>query len=83
MVKNLPAKAGDTGLIPGLGRSHVLWRATKPSTTTSEPVLPSPCAATREATAMRSPHTTAKSSPPLCATSESATTATKTQCNQN
>ena len=22
-VKNLPAKAGDTGLIPGLGRSHI------------------------------------------------------------
>ena len=25
MVKNLPASAVDTGLIPGLGRSHVLW----------------------------------------------------------
>ena len=23
MVKNLPPKAGDTGLIPGLGRSHM------------------------------------------------------------
>jgi len=61
----------------------VLWRAIKPRTTTSEPVLPSPCAATREATAMRSPRTTTKSSPPLRATSESPTTATKTQCNQN
>ena len=25
VVQNLPAKAGDTGLIPGLGRSHMLW----------------------------------------------------------
>ena len=25
MVKNLPAKAGDIGLIPGLGRFHMLW----------------------------------------------------------
>ena len=24
VVKNLPAGAGDTGLIPGLGRFHVL-----------------------------------------------------------
>jgi len=24
-VKNPLAKAGDTGLIPGLGRSHVPW----------------------------------------------------------
>ena len=26
VVKNLPANAGDTGLSPGLGRSHMLWR---------------------------------------------------------
>jgi len=25
VVKNLPANAGDTDLIPGLGRSHMLW----------------------------------------------------------
>ena len=25
VVKNLPANAGDTGLIPGLGRSHKPW----------------------------------------------------------
>ena len=25
MDKNLPANAGDMGLIPGLGRSHTLW----------------------------------------------------------
>ena len=25
VVKNPPASAGDTGLIPGLERSHMLW----------------------------------------------------------
>ena len=25
VVKNLPANAGNTGLIPGLGRSHMPW----------------------------------------------------------
>ena len=25
VVKNLPANAGDTGSIPGLGRSHMPW----------------------------------------------------------
>ena len=25
VLKNLPANAGDTGLIPGLGKSHILW----------------------------------------------------------
>ena len=25
VVKNLPAKAGDTGLTPGPGRSHMPW----------------------------------------------------------
>ena len=25
VVKNLPASAGDTGSIPGVGRSHMLW----------------------------------------------------------
>ena len=25
VVKNLPAKAGDTGSSPGPGRSHMMW----------------------------------------------------------
>ena len=25
LVKSLPANAGDMGLIPDLGRSHMLW----------------------------------------------------------
>ena len=30
-VKNLPADAKDTGLIPGLGRSCVLWGSAEPT----------------------------------------------------
>ena len=41
VVKNLPANVGDTSLIPGPGRSHMLPRAT-------EPVLKSLGAATTE-----------------------------------
>ena len=43
------------------------------------PSTQTPCSATREATAMRSPRTTTKSSLPLPATRESPCTATKTQ----
>ena len=35
-VKNLPADARNTGLIPGPGRPHILW---SPCATTTEPVL--------------------------------------------
>ena len=42
VVKNLPANAGDTGLISGVGRSHMLQGATIPRR--------------RDATTMRSPY---------------------------
>ena len=46
-MKNLPAKAGDTGLIPDLGRSH-MEELLRPSATTIEPVLQSLGAPTTE-----------------------------------
>ena len=56
VVKNLPANAGDTGLIPGWGRSHLLWsswahapRLLSLCPGAWEPQLRSPCAATTEA----------------------------------
>ena len=75
VVKNPPANAGDTGSSPGPGRSHMPQsnrahasqllslrsRAREPqllSPHTLEPVLRN-----REATAVRSPRTTTKSSP--------------------
>ena len=49
VVKNLPAKAGDTGLTPDLGRSHAEEQL-RPRATTTEPVLSSTGAATTEPT---------------------------------
>ena len=54
VVKNLPANAEDMGLISGLGRSHI-QRSNKAWATAAEPVLQSPCSATRETTTMKSP----------------------------
>ena len=54
MVKNLPANAGDMGLIFRSGKiSHATEQLNKPYATTTEPMLYSP-EATREATVMRS-----------------------------
>ena len=40
VVKNLPANAGDTGSIPGPGKSHMLWgNLSLCVATTTEPVL--------------------------------------------
>ena len=65
VVENLPANAGDMGLSPGLGRSHVLR-----SSWAREPQLLSLrvwslCSATREATMVRGPRTVMKSGPRL------------------
>ena len=65
VVENPPANAGDTGLSPGLGRSHMPW-----SDYTHEPQLLSLCvwslcSATREATTVRGPRTAMKSGPRL------------------
>ena len=70
MAKNLPANAGDTDLIPGPGRSHMPtchnYSACAPETGSCNfcdhmPQLLKPalslCSATREATALRNPHT--------------------------
>ena len=63
MVRNLPADAGDTGLSPGLGGSHM-----PRSNWAREPQLLSLrvwslCSATREATIVRGPRTAMKSGP--------------------
>ena len=65
MVENLPAKAGDTGSSPGLGRSHMTR-----SNWAHEPQLLnlrvwSLCSATKEATIVRGPCTVMKSGPRL------------------
>ena len=65
VVENLPANAGDTGLGPGMGRSHV-----PRSNWAREPQLLSLsvwslCSATREAAIVRGPCTAKKSDPHL------------------
>ena len=65
MVENLPAKAGDTGSSPGLGRSHMLR-----SNWAREPQLLSLrvwslCSAAREAAIVRGLRTAMKSGPHL------------------
>ncbi|KAJ8776635.1 hypothetical protein J1605_015224 [Eschrichtius robustus] len=65
VVENLPANAGDTGLSPGPGRSHMLR-----SNWAREPQLLSLCvwslcSATREAATVRGPRTAMRSGPRL------------------
>ena len=60
VVGNLPANAGDTGLIPGLGRSHMPrsnWgrepQLLSLRSRAHKPQLLSPCATTTEARVLR------------------------------
>ena len=81
VVENLPAKAGDTGSSPGLGRSHM-----PRSNWAREPQLLSLrvwslCSATREATIVRGLRTAMKSGPHLPQL-EKALMETKTQHSQ-
>ena len=63
VVKNPPASAGDTGSSPGLGRPPHLSEQLSPCATTTEGRRLGARAPQQEATAMRSPRTTTKSSP--------------------
>ena len=54
VVNNLPANAGDTGSIPGLGRSHMPGEAKPLCHNYWSPISYSLCCESREATAMRS-----------------------------
>ena len=73
--KNLPANAGDMGLIPGPGRFHMAVEQLSPWATATEACVPhSLCSSTGGATAMRSPSAATLTTPPA---------APKTQRNQN
>ena len=79
MVENLPANAGDTGLSPGLGRSHM-----PRSNGAREPQLLSLrvwslCSATGEAAIVKRPAHRDEEWPPLTATGEGPRTEKKTQ----
>ena len=65
VVENLPANAGDMGLSPRLGRSHMPWNnwAREPQLLSLR--VWSLCPATREAATVRGPRTAMKSGPRL------------------
>ena len=63
MVENLPANAGDTGLSPGLGRSHMPRSNWAHETQLLSLRVWSFCSATGEAAIVRGPHTAVKSGP--------------------
>ena len=65
MVENPPANAGDTGLSPGLGRSHMPRSNWARELQLLSLRVWSLCSATREATIVRGPRTAMKSGPRL------------------
>ena len=65
MVENLPANAGDTGLSPGLGESHMPRSSWAREPQLLRLLVWSLCSATREASIVRGPCTTMKSGPCL------------------
>ena len=81
MVRNPPAKAGDMGAIPGLGRSHTPRGNKACAAQLLSPRASSVCSAATEATT-RSLRTPAREEPPLAATRESPHATTKTQHSQ-
>ena len=82
MVKNPPANAGDTGLSPGPGRSHMPrgnW-AREPQLLSLR--IWSLCSANKRGRDSEKPAHRDEERPPLAATGESPCTETKTQHSQ-
>ena len=63
VVENLPANAGDTGLSPGLGRSHMPRSNWARESQLLSLRVWSLCSTTREAATVRGPRTAMKSGP--------------------
>ena len=82
VVKNMPCNAGDTGSVPGLGRSHMLQSNEARELQLLKPTCLEPMLCNREATEMRNPHTTAGEQLPCSTNRESPHTARKTQHSQ-
>ena len=64
VIKNPPASAGDMGLIPGVGRFHMLWGNWAHGLQLLSPHTRA-CSTTRETTAVRSLSAATKSRPHL------------------
>ena len=63
VVESLPANAGETGLSPGLGRSHMPWSNKARVPQLLSLLVWSLCSATRAAATVRGPRTAMKSGP--------------------
>ena len=88
VVKNLPANAGDLGLIPGAGRSHSHWATREVPNNCRSPQLQKsshrgPRPAAREAAPVRRLSTTPREQPSLTVAGESPSAVRQTQHSQN
>ena len=81
MDKNPSANVGDTGLISGPGRLHMLQSSLARVPLLLKSACPEPVTHREATPAMRSPYNPAKRKPPLATTRESPHAATKMQCN--
>ena len=82
VVKNLPAKAVDTDMIPGLGRFHLAWGNKALVSPLLKPVCPEPMLHRRRHHNEKPKHWSYRV-PLLTATEKSMHTATKAQHSQN
>ena len=82
MVKNLPVNAGDTVLILGLGRSHILWGNKASVPLLLKPTYSRACALQPEAITLRSLRIAIREKPLLAVTGESPRAAIKTRHSQ-
>ena len=78
VVKNPPAIAGDTGSIPGLGRSHMPWSNLAHVPQLLKPVRLEPVLHNKRSHCNEKPAHCNKEYPSLAATRESPRAATKT-----
>ena len=82
VVKDPPVKAGDTGSIPGLGRSHMPWGQLSWSAATAKACAPKARAQQQEKPPQWEASTPQREESLLAATSESPCAAMKTECDQ-
>ena len=79
--KNLSARAGDTGLIPGLERVHMRWSKWAHMPQLLESALPEPGLHSERGHGIKKPEHRSEAQPLLTATRENPRAATKTQHN--
>ena len=82
VVRNLPANAGDTGLVPALGSFHMAWGNWTHASPALKPTHPKACALQKEKSLQWEAHTLQLESSLHLPQLEKAHTVMKTQCSQ-